>query len=178
MVILDIIIAAFLAYGVIKGMKTGLVKTLAGFIALLLGVFLALKLTVKVAAMLGTVVSSSAIVLTAIAFVVIIVATSFAVKFLAKIISKILSFTPLGFLNKIGGAFLGMLRMAFIVSAILFVFDKAGIIDPKYKSNTVLYPQVVNVAPVISSYTLGLLPQVQDVFKDVEQYFDSSLKNI
>jgi membrane protein required for colicin V production len=118
MIFIDIILGALLVYGLIRGLKNGLIIEFASLISLFLGIYLA----VKFSSILGD--SKTAKV---IGFIIILVLVLIGIQLLAKALSKIVNAMLLGGFNKIGGAILGTIRMALFLGVLLSLFQKVNV---------------------------------------------------
>ena len=98
---IDIILGAFLVFGLIRGLKNGLIVEFASLISFFIGIYIA----VKFSSALGD--SKTAKVT---AFVIILFFVIVGIHLLAKLLSKIASTLFLGWLNKLGGAFFRVSR--------------------------------------------------------------------
>jgi len=85
----------------------------------------------------------------AITFVVIILAISLA----GKALTKLADFAALGIINKLAGGVFGALKIAFILSVILMVFDKMNntitFIDEENMEESILYSPVKSLIPMV-----------------------------
>lgn len=149
----DIIIAALLLFGFVRGLMKGLFVEVASLVALVAGVYGAIHFShflgdwlknsvnwdekyVKLAAFAGT-------------FVAILVIITLA----GKILTKIADFASLGILNKILGGVFGALKIGLILSVIFIFFGKINNAIPFVKQETlnqsILYKPVKKIAPMI-----------------------------
>lgn len=166
----DIIIAAVLLYGFIKGIKEGLFVEAASLIGLIAGVYGAIHFSYIVADYLKTRIDWQekyiTIVAFALTFAIIVIVISLAGKFL----TKIADFAYLGWFNKIAGGIFGALKWALIFSVILMVFDKFNnsitFLSNENKAKSALYEPVKNLAstlfPNFIHYTPNTPPQEND----------------
>lgn len=149
----DIVIAALLLFGFVRGLMKGLFVEIASLVALVAGVYGAIHFSdflgdwlknsvswneryIKLAAFAGT-------------FVVIIV----IIALLGKILTKIADFASLGIINKILGGVFGALKIGLILSVIFIFFGKVNDTIPFVKKETldgaILYRPVKKIAPTI-----------------------------
>ena len=118
---LDIVLAVFLVYGVISGIKNGLFVELASLASFFIGIYIAVKFSYLIANVIGDGTSKTVKV---IAFVVTLVLVVVGIHLLAKIFSKIASTLFLGWLNKLGGAFIGVLRITLLLGIVISLLLK------------------------------------------------------
>ena len=122
---IDIFLGAFLAYGVFKGFKNGLIVELASLLSLYIGIYVAVKFSSVVGNALGDTLSTSKTG-KVIAFVLTFLAVVVGIHYLAKALSKIASSVFLGWLNKMGGVVFGLLKTVLIVGIVLSMFQKVN----------------------------------------------------
>lgn len=153
MSIIDIVLAALLLFGLVRGFMKGLFVEIASLVALVGGVYGAIHFSNFAASYLEskTEWSEQTINVTAFAitFVVIIVAISLA----GKALTKLADFAALGILNKLLGGIFGALKIGLILSVVLIVFNKMNstitFIDEDDIKDSILYEPVKSLAPMI-----------------------------
>ncbi|MGK0457417.1 MAG: membrane protein required for colicin V production [Polaribacter sp.] len=151
--IFDIIIAALLIFGFVRGVMKGLFVEVASLVALIAGVYGAIHFSYFIGDILNEYVSWSEeyVSLTAFAgtFIVIII----VIAFLGKILTKLADFASLGVINKILGGVFGALKIGLILSVVFIFFGKINDTIPFIKKKTleesILYKPVKKVAPTI-----------------------------
>ncbi|SEB99181.1 membrane protein required for colicin V production [Tenacibaculum sp. MAR_2009_124] len=149
----DIIIAALLLFGFVRGLMKGLFVEIASLVALVAGVYGAIHFSYFIADWLKESVSwdEKYVSLAAFAgtFVVIIV----IIALLGKILTKVADFASLGILNKILGGVFGALKIGLILSVIFIFFGKMNSVIPFVKQEnleeSILYAPVKKIAPTI-----------------------------
>ena len=158
----DILLGTFLVFGLIRGLKNGLIIELASLISFFVGIYIA----VKFSSILG---DSKMAKITA--FLVLLIAVIFGIHFLAKMLSKIAGAMFLGGLNKIGGAVFGTLRAVLFLGVILSLFQKANINKSLISKETEQKSLFFN--PVLKTSEF-MLPVLNDWFKDLGQKIASN----
>jgi membrane protein required for colicin V production len=148
MIFIDIILGALLVYGLIRGLKNGLIIEFASLISLFLGIYLA----VKFSSILGD--SKTAKV---IGFIIILVLVLIGIQLLAKALSKIVNAMLLGGFNKIGGAILGTLRMALFLGVLLSLFQKVNVNNELVSKETETKSWLFNPIYKTSDFMLPVL---------------------
>jgi membrane protein required for colicin V production len=152
---IDIVFGGFLVFGLIRGLKNGLIVEFASLISFFVGIYIA----VKFSSVLGD--SKTAKVT---AFVIVLILVIIGIRLLAKMLSKIASTLFLGWLNSLGGAVFGILRMALFLGVILSLFQKVNInstfISKKTQGNSVFFNPILKTSEF-------MLPVLSDWFKDL-----------
>lgn len=162
---LDIIIAIPLLWGIIIGFKKGLVIEIASLIAILAGVYGSIHFSYFISDYLNLSSPYAPIISFAITFLLIVI----IIFILAKILEKSMNLLALGFLNKLTGAFFGLLKIAFIISIIILLFNKLNVgnllIKEDTKKESLIYPYVTVIAPFI-------IPKLD--FKELQKKIETS----
>jgi membrane protein required for colicin V production len=153
MSIFDIIIAAVLLFGFIKGIKEGLFVEAASLIGLILGVYGAIHFSHYVSDFLKTKIDWDEKYITLLAFALTFILIVIVISLAGKLLTKIADFAYLGWINKIAGGAFGALKWALIFSIVLMVFDKLNgdglLVKSEDKAKSVLYEPVKNLATTL-----------------------------
>jgi membrane protein required for colicin V production len=151
--ILDIIILVPVAFFVFKGLKNGLIVEVASLAALFLGIFAGIYLSDYVARILIKHLGLNANITTAIAFILIFIAVLILMRIVSKTIGNVIDITPLGFINKLLGAFFAVLKVMFLMSLVFYVINKFDtkekLITHASKDKSILYRPVSGIAPLV-----------------------------
>ncbi|MCF6278867.1 MAG: CvpA family protein [Flavobacteriaceae bacterium] len=153
MAVIDIILAALLLFGFVRGLMKGLFVELASLVSLVSGVYGAIHFSYFVGDFLKNSVDWDekyiAIVAFAITFIVIVI----VISLLGKLFTKIADFASLGILNKLLGGVFGALKIGLILSVLLIVFDKLNstipFVNKEAAEDSILYKPVKGLAPMI-----------------------------
>jgi membrane protein required for colicin V production len=121
---LDVILGSLLVYAVYKGLVNGLFVEIAGLISLLLGIFIAVKFSNLTTETLGNYVHWNPKTIQITAFILTFILVVIGISLLAKALTGLASFAYLGWINKLGGAFVRVLKTVLIISIFLSVFEK------------------------------------------------------
>ncbi|HEU0124969.1 MAG TPA: CvpA family protein, partial [Flavobacterium sp.] len=89
---IDIVLAALLVFGLIKGLRNGLFVELASLISLFVGIYIAIKFSYLVRDAVGSVVSWSPKTIQVTAFVLTLIVVVVAIHLLAKMLTGVASF--------------------------------------------------------------------------------------
>lgn len=161
---LDIVIGILLIGGVISGFKNGVIGEIATLAGLILGIWGAVKFswwTADTLADLGVKSDYMHIISFVVTFIVIVV----AVQILASFLNKLLEAMALGFVNRLAGMAVGVIKSALIVSVILFVVnildDDATFIKEETRQESILYEPLSELVPAILPFL-----HIEDLQKD------------
>ena len=149
----DIIIAALLLFGFIRGLLKGLFVEVASLAALIIGVYGAIHFSYFAGDWLKDSVDWDEKYITLTAFAVTFVAIVLTIALLGKAFTKLADFASLGILNKILGGVFGALKIGLILSVLFIFFGKMNDTIPFVEKETIeayiLYAPVKKIAPTI-----------------------------
>jgi membrane protein required for colicin V production len=162
---LDIILAVPLLWAVYRGFTKGFIIEVASLIAIVLGIYGAVHFSYFISDALKLKSEYASLISFAVTFLIIVV----IVFLLAKMLEKSVNLLALGLVNKLAGAFFGMLKVAFIISVVLILINKidskTGIIPEKTKQGSLLFVPVSSIAPFV-------IPKLN--FKEIQMLTDSA----
>ncbi len=158
---LDIVILIIIIISAISGFVSGLIKTVFSLVGLIVGVVLAGHFYVALSSHLGFIPGDSGPRIGA--FIIIFLAVMLVAMLLGIIFTKLISAVMLGWINRLGGAVLGIFLGAIFAASILAIWVKVAspgdiVITSK------LAPILLDKLP----FVLGLLPSE---FNSVRQFF-------
>ena len=166
--VFDIIIAALLLFGLIKGLIKGFFVEVASISALILGVFGAIHFSYFVGDFLKDTVSWDEKYITLTAFAGTFILIVIAISFIGKILTKIASFAALGIINRILGAAFGLLKIGIILSVVFVFFGKVNNTIPFVKKEvleeSILYQPIKNLVPLVFP---SILKKIEDKEVDI-----------
>ena len=151
--IFDIIIAALLIFGFVRGIMKGLFVEVASLVALIAGVYGAIHFSYFIGDFLKESVSWSEEYISLAAFAGTFIAIIIVISFLGRILTKLANFASLGIINKILGGVFGTLKIGLILSVVFIFFGKINdsipFIEKKTLEESILYQPLKKVAPAI-----------------------------
>ena len=140
---IDIINSVLLVIGLISGLRDGLVKQVAGLAGLIGGLLLGRAFYVPVGEWLGTTFGISAEAAHITAFILILVVVPLLFSLVGWLVSKILSAICLGWINRLLGGIVGVLKFALlagiIITGIEFFDKRDALFSAETKEASVLY---------------------------------------
>lgn len=153
MSIVDIVLAALLLFGFIRGLFKGLFVEVASLVALVLGVWGAIHFSYFAAEFLESKVEWNEKTINIVAFAITFVVIVLAISLAGKALTKLADFAALGILNKLAGGVFGALKIGLILSVLLIVFSKLNNSLPFMEKDdlekSMLYEPVKSLAPMI-----------------------------
>lgn len=167
MEVIDIVLAAALLFGLVRGFMKGFFVEVASLLSLLVGVYGAIHFSYFVAEWLRMKVEWDAKYIQIAAFAITFVGILMAVSLVGKLLTKIIDAAQLGILNKLAGGVFGAAKIALILSVVMSMFGKMNDTIPFVKQetldNTILYNRVKNFAPTVFP---SILEQVENLKKN------------
>ena len=149
----DIIIAALLLFGFLRGIFKGLFVEIASLAALIGGVYGAMHFSFYAADFLKMQLDWDAHYISLAAFALTFIGIVVVVSLAGKLLTKIASFAALGILNKILGGIFGFLKIAFILSVVLSFFIKMNntipFVSKEQMKESILIEPIKILAPLI-----------------------------
>ncbi len=159
---LDILIAVIIVISIIGGLMAGIIKILFTIAGLIIGVVLAGNYSGALADKLTFIADPN--IANIVAFIIIMLVVMIIAAVLAFVIKKVASAILLGWVNRIGGAVLGVFLGMIFCGALLAMWVKyLGISD--VVSNSWLASFLLDKFPIV----MGFLP---DEFDSVKNYFN------
>jgi len=153
MSIIDIVLAALLLFGLIRGAMKGLFVEIASLVALLLGVYGAIHFSGFAAEFLESKVDWNEKTINIVAFAITFVIIVLVISLAGKALTKLADFAALGILNKLLGGVFGALKIGLILSVLLIVFNKLNntlpFMEKEDLEGSILYKPVKSIAPMI-----------------------------
>ncbi len=153
---IDIILIVIFIFAGFQGYKKGFIGQLAGLAGLLLGIWGGIKFSDYTAGLLKEYFHLTTEYLPLISFAVTFFVILFAVHFIGKLVEGIFDMAFLGFANSILGVVFGVLKMAFIMSVIIVIIEKAdtkvNVLPDNISEKSLFYKPVAKLAPSIFPY--------------------------
>jgi len=169
---IDIIIAALLVFGFVRGLIKGLFVEIASLVALIAGIYGAIHFSFYVGNVLVKYVSWEERYITIVAFAITFGLIVLVIALLGKIFTKIADFASLGLLNKIAGGVFGSLKSALILSIVLLVFSKLNdtlpFISEAQQNDAILYEPVKELATTLFPSFIKVIKEKSENFEITE----------
>ena len=151
--IFDIVIAALLIFGFVRGVIKGLFVEVASLAALIGGVYGAIHFSYFIGDFLKEAVSWDQEYVSLAAFAGTFITIIVTIALIGKMLTKLADFAALGIINKILGGVFGAIKIGLILSVIFIFFGKMNDTIPFVKKETldesILYAPVRKIAPTI-----------------------------
>lgn len=156
------------------GFRKGLLLEIVTFLALVIGIISAFKLLNSGIELIRNTWGWDSILIPYLAFILIFIVVFFLIHLLGKALKKILDFTLLGSADNFAGAVLGIVKMAFGISLLLWLTRAASIeLPPQVTADSVLLTPLIEFAPRITSWISYVIP-FQDIFPAIANILTDS----
>ncbi len=166
MSVIDIVLAAIILFGLVRGFMKGLFVEVASLIALVAGVYGAIHFSFYAANFLNDKVNWDEKTINVVAFAVTFILIILIISLAGKAFTKLANFAALGIINKLLGGVFGALKFGLILSVILIIFDKFNatitFTDQETLNESVLYKPVKNLTPTLFPEILNLTEKNKD----------------
>ncbi len=147
---LDLILIIPLVIGGWRGFKRGLVIEVFTLLALLVGIYAGIHFSDYLSDILKEKMGFQSEYLPAISFTIILLMVGAMVYFAGKIIEKAVNIIALSMANKIAGMFFGLIKMLYIVSILLVLFeayeDSENSKNSNVRQESLLYSPIKHVS--------------------------------
>ena len=157
---IDIILGIPLAWAIYRGFKKGLILELAMLVGLIIGLYAGLHFSKMAAGLIQDTFHVQGEWLPIASFILVFILVLLGVYILGKLMEKTAEVMMLGLLNKLGGAIFSVIKMALILSFILFMLNGlapgGSIFSKEQRQKSFLYKPV-------ESFANFLLPKIKTV---------------
>lgn len=162
----DLVLLILAVFGAWGGYKQGFLMELVSLAGIILGIFLGFKLMGEVMLFLEEKFNIDESTLPYISFIVIFLAVLLLVRLLGSLVKNSIDKSFLGTVDQALGACLGMFRMLFMVSVVLWILDSLKL-SPReeWVENSWLYPFTARLAPAIADWAGQFIPFFREIFR-------------
>ena len=151
--VFDIVIAALLIFGFVRGVMKGLFVEVASLAALIGGVYGAIHFSYFIGDFLKEAVSWDQEYVSLAAFAGTFITIIVTIALLGKMLTKLADFAALGVINKILGGVFGAIKIGLILSVVFIFFGKMNdtiqFVKKETLDESILYAPVRKIAPTI-----------------------------
>ncbi|MDR0989581.1 MAG: CvpA family protein [Prevotellaceae bacterium] len=166
MSVIDIFLLLVILAGGVLGYVKGFIKQFAALLGLVGGLLVARALYAPLARKIGPSLTDSMTVAQVLSFIAIWIAVPLLCWVVAALFTRMIEIIRLGWLNRLLGALLGMVKYVLLLSLLICVLEyidsDSTLIKPSAKRESVLYAPVRSVVDWIS----GLLPERVEIPSD------------
>ncbi|MBS1738732.1 MAG: CvpA family protein [Bacteroidetes bacterium] len=168
---IDAFFLIILIVALFRGIKNGFVVGLFSLFSFIIGLAAAMKLSAVVAHSLENTSGSFSKWLPFFSFIIVFIVVVLLVSLGAKIIKKVLSFSMLGWLDRLLGIALYLILYTIIFSVFLFFAGKIHLVSAQTIANSHVYPYIQDWGPVIINNLGKIIPAFKDLFVQLQDFF-------
>ena len=153
MQVIDIILGCLLLFGLVRGFWNGFFIELSSLFSLLLGIYIAVKFSSVAQSLISPYVSWSPKTIQIAAFALTFIAIIVGISILAQMMTSMAKFAGVGLINKMAGAFFGLLKTILLISVSLHFFQKinkkADFVSKEQMTKSILYYPTLKISGTI-----------------------------
>ena len=103
-------------------------------------------------------------------FIMIFIGIVVLINVLGKLLKEIIHMTPLGSVDSLAGALIGLVKWAFGISVLIWIFSSFDIgLPADITSDSTIYPLLVSFAPWIADKVAVLFPFLDQAFESIKE---------
>ena len=159
--ILDIILLICFVPAVIQGFRKGFISQVIAIISIIAGVWLSVQFAAPVTSWLAQYIEGSEQVLKLVSFALIFIAVIAAFAILGKLVEGTVKLIMLGWLNRLLGVVLSLVKAGLIVGLVIMAFCSLNntfqFVSEDVLNESVLFPPLKNMAYTVFPYLKDLL---------------------
>ncbi len=176
--IIDIIALLPIAYFVLNGYKSGILKQAFGLIGIILGVIITLQFSNYIVQKVANAQSVSSPFLPVFIYAILFVAIFLLAVLVGRLLEKLLKAGQLNIGNRIAGAVLGLVKAFIFISLFVWIADLANFFDQVVKNESLAYNYARRFTPVMIEIIGELIPTLKELIANIEDYFAQIAKNL
>lgn len=150
--------------GAYRGYKAGFILEITSLIAIMLGVFAGFKLMDAAIALLHDRLDINESILPFVAFGIVFLLVVIGVSLLGRLLKGIIDKSLFGVFDQALGAIAGILKIIFMTSVVIWIFDSMALFPSAWTEESMLYPFLAGVAPKIAVWLSAIFPSLKDIF--------------
>ncbi len=170
---IDVVILLLLALGAYEGYKKGLLMSIVGIFGFVLAIVLGIYFMEFVGKWLTTETEQKAFALPVVSFLLIFFGTLFLIQLVGRALKKMLGLVLLGGLDSLGGAVLGIVRMGFFISLLIWVLGKLELESLKnWEANSDYLAFIEPLTPEVLELLDPILPSVKEASQELMEQIE------
>jgi membrane protein required for colicin V production len=171
--IFDIVVILILALGGYAGYKKGLLLEIVTFLAFIIAVLSAFKLLKEGMNWIQPYMEDFPQMLPYVTFTLIFLLVFIGIYFFGKFLKSILDYTLLGTFDSAAGAFVGVIKTAFIISLFIWLTSAAKLeFISTFGQKSFAYPVLASFAPNTIHFVSYIIP-FQDIFPALKKILEN-----
>jgi membrane protein required for colicin V production len=164
---IDIFLVVLILIGAYSGYKQGFLMELFSVVAIILGIFGGFRLMGEAMQLLQKNFNADKSTLPYIAFGLVFLIIVVGVTLLGRLLKATIDKTFLGKMDALMGSFLGVFKIVFLASVVLWILSSFQYQFPKnWVEGSSVYPAVSRVAPGLARWSAQFLPVFSEIFNE------------
>lgn len=176
--VVDLVLGLILLYGLVRGFFRGFFAELASLIAFIAGIYVAVYFSYIISNFIAERVSWNIQFVHLLGFAITFLLVVLIISIIGKVLTTAANFAFLGIINKILGAALGLIKVAFIVSVVIMLLsatnEDMNLVEEATLEESKLFGPVKVIAPAV---TPAILKKVRELDFIDEENEESSQDN-
>jgi membrane protein required for colicin V production len=170
----DIILLIIFGLAAYSGYKKGFIMEIIALVAFILAIIGGFKLLHVGMEYVSKVYDGFGTLLPFVSFLVLFVLIIVVVNIAGNAIKKIIDWTPLGVIDNLAGAIIGVLKWALLLSILIWVMTSLDINLPIFVSeDSRILPYVTGFGAMVSDFISSIFPSFKDFVETIEELFQS-----
>lgn len=170
MTILDGVLLLLLVAGLAQGYASGLIRQMASIVGVLAGLAFGLALMTDVGIVAANSLGISPRIAPVVGFLLVFALVQLGMFIVARLAETLVGAFRLTFLNRMGGAVMGALKAALLLSVLLLPLASIGVPSPAARRASLLYAPISRTMPVVWGFTAERIPRMEGL----RQQFDEA----
>jgi membrane protein required for colicin V production len=164
--IIDIIILIILGLSAFGGLKDGFLKKLIMLVSLIIALLFATKFSASFVKIFMSAFGFSYVLALITCYIIVFLIINIISNYIYKKIVD--ASTIISIWDKLGGAVLGVIESALILSLIFLFLNMLNIPSRELRDKSLLFYPIYNFAPDVFNYLKGIIPGTNDFFNQIK----------
>ena len=171
MTVIDILFLIPLIFFLFQGFRKGVILELTTMVALIIAVIASLKLTYFCLSYFPALKDKTPWV-PYFAYIIVFLCFYILVYAIGKQLNQLIRSINLNIFNRIAGAALGVCKVIFIFSFLIWLTEQIDVIPLSIKEKSLSYKYFKDIAPAVISLVTSWMPFFKDTISQIEDFFD------
>lgn len=173
---IDLIALFPIGYLAVVGFRKGLLREIFAILGIIVGTLVSLKFAHMVLGQLDP--KSTSAYMPYVAHLLVFIIVVFVIHLLGRILEKILKLVQLNLPNRLAGSVLGILKACLLLGVFFWLSDRIDLVPQETRESSFIYEFLSKYTPMALDYMATVLPFVGDIISEVEQFFNSLMKEV
>jgi len=178
--ILDWVIVVSIAIFVFNGFRRGFLREVAGLLGIIIALLLAIRLLNDLSVIVAHYLGLSPQIAVVVTAILIFIGVLLFFILLAKLLRKLLDLANLGWIDRLLGSLLGLVKGAIILSILVLIISimPLGATFTQQQNESVFFQPVRQVVPMVFNAIIRILPAASDFYSEMQQSLRDRSGNI